>query len=277
MEDFSAEINETIEWARAHAYEPHIGSPVEGYKGFGVNLQVPKKADLEDLIRSREHAKGLDVLVGSYGVFLIACLDEDTEFTLNAHEAQLGNPKWSLGYHVDLQGHKIKSDNSNCFDPAVWTHGTQGLYQQPTMNGRPAATLIAPTQNVSAAMRTIEQGNCFLRGHMRLLDERRLPHTDINRILAWDNHCARIVHADTEERVLRTIFEKTEQTNQAIFAQTENAITVDWADPRLSRGGMMALWDAGLKGSAEKPLVHTRRNSGIILPTDRKNLGKIRL
>ncbi len=269
MENFSAEVRETIEWARARGNEPHIGSPVKGYEGFGVNLEVPEKAELEALIRSPEHARGLDMLVGSYGVFLIACLDEDTEFTLGAHEAQLGNPSRSFGYHIDVEGDKIKPDNSNYFDPAVWSYGTQGLYQQPTTDGRPAATLIAPTQNVASAMRAIEPRHALLRNRMQILNQRGLPDTDINRVLAWNSLCTQVAYSNASKG--------TERVNQAIFAQTENTIVVNWADPRLSRGGMMVLWDAGLKGSSEKPLVHTRKNSDIILPTDRRNLGKIRL
>jgi len=277
MRQLPPEIQEVEEWVQAHASKRPIGKPVDGYNAFGLHLTVPKKAELEAIINSREHAEGLHLFVASYGVLIFQCLDDTTRFTLESEEAQLMDGRWSFSYHVDVQSNQIPPQGLTDFDPNVWAYGTQGLYQQPTTKGRSAQTLIAPTANVAAAMREIQGSTRPLSAQTEALELLGLAEADINHIQAWNSHCISITDPASADWVTPEILERIERINQAIFAKTQNTITVDWSNPEWSRGGMMVLWDAGFKGEPSKRLVHARNNAGAVLPENGGNLRKIYL
>lgn len=253
-----------LEWAETYAQaEPLSPKEVPGYNAFGLRLDVPSKESFAELTHDPETLTVIRLLIMSYGVLLLRFLDEETPFALPFPTSPAGllSPNYSQAFHVDIQGDKVRPDESHYYDPSCWSYGCHGLYQNPTTRGRQARTIFATRQCAIKAMRAAAKNHPVL--------SRAIKHKGslIPKLLAWN------------ETMIKAPSLATEAATQTVFAHTKDAIVIDWADPELAKGGAMVLWDAGEENDPNKIIVHGRWNTPqVSLPNDESlNLQRFKL
>ncbi len=253
---------QALDWLKSRVEDPSPLIDLEGLEGelgneLGIQFKVEEKAELTGLLENPEFLEVVLEATSNLGVLIFRCLDEQPfdETQADPRKADFVHPRLSIPFHFDIQSKWI--GEGNYLRWPWWSHAVQGLYHNPSSQGRVADTLITTTQAAYQGFETVRREEPILDEAIKRLAPTALPFTRKEAVIpmAWTQYVL------NERKKEGFPIEECERIHQAIFKATPS-LRIPWRDPAYSKGGTLVLWSAGRRLARTRPLVHARDNRG---------------